>query len=177
MLHCRPESLLTRSRTVTACAGVPFHCGTQVAAESSSRRSPSPCAMPTSVDVSDFVMEKTGCGVVGVKPLKYHSPAILPLRETSRQLDLPCSAACAMSSSFAGSRPTARGSTVSQLSPGTATAVGAAPDAVTGPDVVAGVPEAPPPCVQPATRAAANGAAARARTRRGGRRIWDLDQP
>ena len=52
------------------------------------RRSPSSWAMPTSVLANDFVAENTSCVVFGPVPLKYHSPASLPSRTTTRQFEL-----------------------------------------------------------------------------------------
>ena len=88
-LHSRPESLLKMSRTFTASDGVPFHSVIHVDAGSLMSRSPSSWAMPTNVLATDFVMEKTFCVVWAFVPRKYHSPAILPSRTTTRQFDFP----------------------------------------------------------------------------------------
>src|SRR3954469_14668620 len=122
--------MLSRLRTVTAAELVPRHCGIHVAAASPMRRSPSSRAMPTSVLATDFVAEKTSCVVSGPVPRKYHSPASLPSRTTTRQFDLPCLACAAICASFAASSPTAAGGTFCQLAPGFAGVAAAADDAM-----------------------------------------------
>src|SRR4029453_16797895 len=115
----RPESMLNRSRTATASEGVPFHSGIQVDALEPIRSLPSSCAIPTSVLANDFVTEKTSCSLSGPVPLKYHSPASLPLRTATRQLDFPFFAVAAIWFSFAASRPTLAGATFVEDEPGT----------------------------------------------------------
>ncbi len=115
--------MLSRLRTVTAADCVPRHCGIHFAARSPMRRSPSSCAIPTSVLVTDFVTEKTSCAVFGPVPRKYHSPASLPSRTTTRQFDLPLLACAAISFSFAASSPTAAGATFCHSAPGCAALV------------------------------------------------------
>ena len=88
--------------------------------------------MPTSVLATDLVAEYTFCVVFGPVPLKYHSPASLPSRTTTRQFVWPFAARAAICSSFAPSSPTAAGLTFCQAGPGVSgvaapTAVASAP--------------------------------------------------
>ena len=76
-------------------------------------RSPTSCAIPTSVLDTDLVTEKTSWVLWSLVPRKYHSPASFPSRTTTRHFDFPASATCAIWSSFAASRPTAAGATFS----------------------------------------------------------------
>src|SRR5512146_348711 len=147
MLHCRPESLLSRSRTVTAAAGVPLHWGIHFDALSLIFRSPSSCAMPTSTLVMDFVTENTSWVVSRFVPRKYHSSAILPYRRTMRQFDWPARACAAIRCSRAADRPTEPGDTVCQAGP-----VSAEGRLVAGGVPVAGLP----PPLHPAARRAAS---------------------
>ena len=110
--------MLSRSRTVTSLAAVPRHRGIQREARSPMRRSPSSWAIPTSVLANDLVAEYTSCIVSGPVPLKYHSPASLPSRTTTRQFECPCRACAAICASFAASSPTAAGATFSHDVPG-----------------------------------------------------------
>jgi hypothetical protein len=75
--------------------------------------------MPTSVLAMDLVTEKTSCVVSWFVPLKYHSPAILPWRTTTRQLLLPVRAVSAIESSAVALSPTLAGGTTCHWSPGT----------------------------------------------------------
>ena len=82
--------------------------------------SPSSWAMPTSVLATDLVAENTSCVVLGPVPRKYHSPASLPSRTTTRQFDLALPARAAIWFSFAASSPTEAGETLCQAAPGVA---------------------------------------------------------
>ncbi len=55
---------------VTLSLGVPCHSVMYFDAGSSIVRSPSACAMPTSMLVMDFVTENTSCGVVASVPFQ-----------------------------------------------------------------------------------------------------------
>ena len=62
--------------------------------------------------------ENTSWLEVASVPCQYHSPTILPLRLTSRQLDPDCSAWDAMASSLAWSKPISAASAWSHSTPG-----------------------------------------------------------
>src|SRR6478736_988320 len=125
-LQARPESLASRSRTVTASAGVPRHSGIHFDALSSMFRSPSSCAIPTSVLVTDLVTENTFWVEARLVLLNCHSSAILPLRVTTRQLDLPTRAVVAILLSRFASRPALVGETCDHVVPGTVAAAAGA---------------------------------------------------
>src|SRR6478609_6847248 len=108
-LQARPESLASRSRTVTASAGVPRHSG-----------------IHSSVLVTALVTENTFWVEARLVLLNCHSSAILPLRVTTRQLDLPTRAVVAILLSRFASRPALVGETRDDVVPGTVAAAAGA---------------------------------------------------